>query len=366
MSHAPHTAKINDTEALRNNLLQTFIAAVVLAIGSGLIGSAVTIESLSVRWLLLVAGSLIIIGGLIAIFFSVAAKISGTTHLNGVFAIEAVGNEPVRIDRYDFSEKLCSIIRGIRSENKAIDRSWSGEDFFDFDYKDKKFRVKTNQSAKLAQEAIEYFVLDELSLHLSDYFNRNDIDDKLITHLTRSEIPSVLLTNRFVEHLSRPQEEREAFMEHSRPDDEFNGKVVYAIGKNGAIFNSIDISLPRNSVVSRHCDGSLKVDTKRFSISILCNLSFSTFSFPSNFEDLYLQRDREEMHAYSCDVKIQVKMHKLWMLTRSGWDHFAWLDSFLEKLHRQFSFSAFIEEIGWETALTSYILRHPEIQPKRS
>ena len=139
-------------------------------------------------------------------------------------------------------------------------------------------RRATSPAAKLAQEALEYYVLSELSLHLSDHFDNNPrVSDEEIQRIGRRDIPSVLLDNRFLELFSKPMDEREAFTARgNRVDSPPQGQVVYAMGEGGAIFDHFELILPAGAVVSRMSPVSVRVRTRRLSMQI--NVAFEGFS----------------------------------------------------------------------------------------
>jgi len=67
----------------------------------------------------------------------------------------------------------------------------------------------------------------------------------------RNSIPDILLQNRFLRLFSEDMDNPEAFVE--RPSSiSCDGKVVYAMGKNRAIYSYFSLALPENSKVYRH------------------------------------------------------------------------------------------------------------------
>jgi hypothetical protein len=84
---------------------------------------------------------------------------------------------------------------------------------------------------------------------------------------------------------------------------------------------------------------------------------------PFQFEELYLDKTPTSVDVYTVGLEMSTKF-KFWsLLTPSGWEYYYWLDEFLARIDSAFSFDRFLEEIGWNTALTSAnILRQLEKQ----
>jgi len=60
------------------------------------------------------------------------------------------------------------------------------------------------------------------------------------------------------------------------------------------------------------------------------------------------------------DVKVLFKFGAL--LSRTGWEYYQWVDSFLNKLDKNISQSTFFESIGWNSALT--VIKCLTVPPK--
>lgn len=345
---------LHDTAVIRATLFQTFIGAVILAVGTGLIGSAITSDSSTMRWSLLAIGLLLLFVGLGAVFISAAAKIGGRRIFQGVLLIDREQKIPRNIPRYRFSYKMNEIVGGIKAENKALYKAWEQQKIFN--------SASDASSLAFTREAIEYFVLDVLSLHLSSYFVERGLSDPVLTSLSRNEIPSVLFTNRFVDYLSRPLEERETFMERAHPPGGPKGRIVYARGRDGAVFSEFELKLPKDSLLTREKDGSLTVRTARFKMNIMCVIEGYMTVLPTRFEELYLKDSSRKLRPLKCGIVIDVDVKKTRLLSKRGLFYHNWIDGFLDRIDSQFSLDRFLSDIGYETALTTYLLSGPSIR----
>jgi hypothetical protein len=87
-------------------------------------------------------------------------------------------------------------------------------------------------------------------------------------------------------------EEREPFFERGRAkiylEEGTEVKLVAAYTKEGAIFDSFELVLPKGSIVSRGNDHSLLIDTKRFSLRFETLFEGFGSVLPRGFEKFYL------------------------------------------------------------------------------
>lgn len=347
--------------ALRNisrNTVEILALAFVLTFGINLVSTALPTEfSLSSRSI----GVL----GLILIFVSVAYLVhrfrSVTARELILRGVLALGEKriPAEIDRYELSERLNGYFRGISAENKAIAKLWMDSPIgLDFDEKNRLARGMHSQANLLVLEALEYFVLDKLSMHLGDYFDsERNIDETTVMRFERNDIPQVLLQNRFLEIFSKPMEMREAFMDHFT--DHGPGKIVYAMGKDGALFEHFELVLPSKSQVTRLPGSGLSIQTSRFHLTVKPEFIGTAAVLPNQFEELYLGLSYDDLAVYGVSLRVKVEFKWWSLLTGRGWDYYEWLDSFLDELAATFDFDNFLSKIHWEAAASvAIVLQH--------
>ncbi|MGE0563565.1 MAG: hypothetical protein AB7O50_03535 [Pseudolabrys sp.] len=369
---AEQKGRVESVLEFRGSFVEIIVVAVAIGLSISLFADALA-QKLGQIWSVAVGTTL---SGL-AIFILIARvvpKINRQLSLEGVLVIGPQGR-PVTIDRYVFSRELSDSFRALFLENKALEKTWlKQKGAFQVDAAAKKTSkeavMEMQANKRLVREGVEYFVLDCLSLELSGYFNRNpEIDEKAIVTLERNDIPSVLLSNRFLDLLSRPMEEREVFSNFSRgetqdePDREM--KLVAAFTGEGAIFDRFELVLPRGSTVSRGSDHSLLIDTKRFSLRFEVKFDGYGAVLPFKFEESYLGTKFDKTASYKVDIVVDVKFKWATILSRSGWQYFRWIDLFIRELERRFSFELFLDHVGWETARTMMLVNKQMRQPRR-
>ncbi|RNJ48822.1 hypothetical protein D1O30_03490 [Methylocystis hirsuta] len=280
-------------------------------------------------------------------------KLTQTFAFEGTLSIDS-NDKIIEVPRYKFSEKMHAYFTAIAAENMALDRIWKDKCTECVHDGEIRLTSRSKKSDKLLQEALEYFILNELSLHLSDFFNNDAMDKSEVVTLQRNEIPAVLLENRVLELFSRPMDQREAFTGHG--PHKGPGKVVFAIGTGGAIYDHFELTLPKKTQVVRLPNNSIEIRTRRFNMSIdIEPVRFRTV-FPRQFEQLYMKRNFMEVDNYKVDVNIHIKFKLMAFLSGKRWEYYRWLDSFLLAFRESFSSKFFLKNICWEQALTSMII----------
>lgn len=250
---------------------------------------------------------------------------------------------------------MHSSITGLFIENPAQEKLWKHS----IDNEDSiSNRTEFNS---IIEESIEYFCLKLLSYSLGERFN-SERGDHMVAKLGRKDLPQILLENRFLELFSRMMKDRPAFMDHQPPTE---GEVVIAYGKNGEIYSRFELFLPIESIVSKTADGSILISNSRFDLSISAHCSGFNTNTPFLFEQLYLGMHLDETSAHSCELKISVKYKLRSLLSGASWKNYAWIDNFIDRTERGFSFEEFSNHIGWDQAVTrSQLKRPPPREPR--
>ncbi|MBI6918893.1 hypothetical protein JET68_08780 [Pseudomonas monteilii] len=339
--------KLADLLAFKASLFEMFVMAVLVALGVNILSSGVTGYFNLSYVSSVVAGCVLIVVGVLILIRNLRPQNNGVYSVSGVVCINDETSEMIPIEGYEVSEEIDQAVVALCSENKAFKKIWS-ESPIGSESSSKRGAVRKSppKSNALLREAIEYYALNKLSMHLEAYFNSQDLvsNDELVT-LERNEVSQVLLDNRFLDLFSRPMEEREPFTAHGF--DSTEGKVVYAFGPGGAIFEHFEILLPKGSSIGRD-DSGLVIKTPRFSLTIESRFRGMNAVFPRRFEELYLGANSRAVSVYKIGLGLAVNFYPASLLTARGWDYYWWLDSFLNEIEESFSKDKFLARISWE------------------
>ena len=175
--------RVDSVIEFRGNFLELLIVAIAIALAIHLFGNVLG-SVLTPLWSLFLGAALIGMGCAILVLRA-TPRINRKISLEGLFPVSDRDKQIISIDRYGFSEELHRFFRAMFHENKAIERIWlnSKLEFFPSNAEE----LPRGAAAKrIACEAIEYFVLDRLSLDLGAYFINNlEIDDRAVVTLAR-------------------------------------------------------------------------------------------------------------------------------------------------------------------------------------
>ncbi|MBM7866995.1 hypothetical protein GTO89_11110 [Heliobacterium gestii] len=260
----------------------------------------------------------------------------------------------VNIPGYDFGEEIPKILSSTFLEKKALKLNWE-KDSLNMVSPNNQNNQQIN-SKKLLLEAIEYYLLENLSAHLSDFF-ANKKGYKLCIY-NRDNI-SDLRKNRILDLFTTPTDEREAFI------NEDGSKKILKIIKctdkeqvlhmafcNGAVYRRFELTLPQDSVTTRKDDGIITISTPMIEIEFRIIFDGFSTTLPELFDRYYLKVNNGNLitHYY---VEIQVFVRfKRRSLFSIGWEYHAWIDSFLNSLSMKVNKDEFLEEIGWKKVET--------------
>lgn len=338
----------------RGALLQVLVAAVLLALGVNLLSTAIT-DALGNKFALyaltlsLLALSLAIVVRQTIPSRRVHRKITGFV----VFRSES--SELVKVPRYNFSEQLNSFVEGLFAENTAPKRLWDSDPIhkgFEFDAQAGEFSRRQTEAGQLIVEATEYYVLEELSTHLTDYFNQSGLASEQLQRFSREDVPDILFRNRFLDTFSRPMRDRAAFSSDLAESSMF-GNIISSYGPDGILYSKFDLTLPSGTRVQRLSPSSILIETPKFKLSMSVEFAGVGEVLPNDFSELYLDGlSFTEVRAYKVGLDTSVEFRPLALLSRSGWGYHAWLDSFLDKLATGMDSEEFLRNIQWEAAAT--------------
>jgi len=325
----------------KQSLIEVILIASLIGIGINFISTSVfEIFNLKHRnTIFLTIGGFLLILSAIYFAFKIFQRRKVSRHYKGFIVFKKEEQLPMECDGYEYSEELRRNFDAAFSENKALKHIWESDQSDPID----KF--------KIVIEATEYYLIDTLSTHLSDYFNNSHFNKNQIEELSRKHIPHVLLENRFLELFSKPMEQREQFIQSVEKEkkEKSVGKVIMSYGESGALFKDFDLVLPKKSTVKKD-NNSFTIETPRFNLTFKIVYGGFGSVLPSGYVNDYLGFDSytdQMTNQINLEVEIDYKWTSFFFNT--GWNYYEWLDLFLEKIESEFSKNHYFKTIQWDT-----------------
>jgi hypothetical protein len=352
----------------RANLLEVLVIAVLIALGVNLLtASFLSFLSLPSAVLISIGSGLALIG-VFYLLFRILGRRTQIRNYHGFIVYDFKTNELVNIKRYPLSEELTMLMKAAFKENDDMQAIWN-------DYPLRNIHIKPVEkeeankiifvfpfggvtelpkSAKLVEEAVEYFVLKELSTHISFYFEEEFEKKHLIT-LKRGDLPDVLMKNRFLDLFTKPMDERSAFLKSPTPISKDKENIWHSYSPAGALFQHFQLVLPRKSVVTRLKKDHIEIKTRGFKLTIGVDFMECGGILPYGFGEYYLQRKSDvRLPLWRFEINVGVRADFNWgtILSGIGKRYCRWVDSFLVRLDETISEERFFDGIGWKSAVT--------------
>ncbi|MBP1640853.1 MAG: hypothetical protein H6Q17_2436 [Bacteroidetes bacterium] len=328
----------------RTNVIEIFIVAILITLCINLITTTCyeLLDFSNKDEMLLLLGIIILLLSVAYFILKIVWKTNIKKVFSGFILINKKDKLPVDCDGYDYLEELRRNLDAGFAENKALEHIWMNDS------------ANRKEKNLLIIEATEYYLIDELSTHLTDYFNLRGLDKKQLVQISRNDIPDILFSNRFLELFSKPMEQRASFINDidKKDKNERVGRIVYSMGGNGAVFKYFDFVLPKGSKVAKNED-YIEIDTKRFTIKIKVDYEGYGNVLPKGFEKYFLGFNPfEDVYATEIGIEVLVKFKFESLFYRNGWDYYEWIELFLEKVEKNFSQKNYFEAINWKQVYT--------------
>lgn len=344
---------LNSAIVQREKNNEILITSIIIAFGINVFSTGV-LGFLNIETeysILIVVGSIFSIIVFLTYQFCKIKKENATIEIGGLIIHNRENNRLVSIPEYGISYDIKKYMESAFSENKALENRWNkgkiGTDT-------KKTRENNNY---MIVELIEYIFLDKLTISLEDYYNINHIHNNDIRRLNFEEMPSMLRKNIFLKLFSEEMENREAFISQNNKNNFSEGRVVYAIGKKGAIFNRFELNLPKEVKIKKEKENEIEFDMKYFTLKVEFIFDGFNTSVESEFYEEYLNIMYNPIKYNDLDfkIKLNVKFKPSILFTNRKIENYMWIDNLLNGLIEYADIDAFYNRINWEA--TKCIMR---------
>ncbi len=361
MRRHPYTNKgiVDLILSSRSSLFELLMVAILLAIGVNMITNAIPIIAKLDPFKNLCIGCAFIFAAIIYFAFKLFGKRTFNREYEAVIIYDSKANELVNIPRYEFTEEITHFFKGAFIENSALKIIWQKEPLSSIPevlWKEENEDAKRPKSMDLIAEAVEYFVLSKLSVHLEDYFSEENFSKVYLKEFQRVDIPEVLLSNRFLELFSRPMQDRSYFIKYvNDEEDDIDGLW----NEDGTFYEKLKIVLPKKARIIRLKPHAIQIATSRFNMYVEVGFDGCIFNLPCGFAKRYLRITNLEDEDYfarhfqfQINLAISIEFHFGALLFTAGWEYYRWVDSFIANLRSKLAFENFLSKINWETAHT--------------
>jgi len=359
--------------AEKKDLIRLFLIAAILGFSVGGLAGLFVDQSNLPQWsIFVICGSLLLLS-LALLTKDLVSTLAFEEVADAVVFFDPYANEVLPVEGYTFAEGLHRTLRAVRAESKAIYGDWEKDPLIS----PKESRtnaeeadqsavqsepsyfavVKTTinhenpqppKSVRLLEEATTFVLIEELSFHLSSYFNDAD-EDSFVKEYGRDDIPAFLLKNRVLNLLSTPIEQRDIFLSaYPNSKDPPDGEIYSLRGSDGAIFSRFDLVLPTGTTIQHSDRGGVRIETKRLALELSAVYTGFHSVISRSFAANYLGVDFEDVSPLKIAVTLKGRVKPMSLLTSSGWQYYKWLDSFRQRLRASFDFSTFQEDIHWD------------------
>ena len=351
---------IEDVVIKRRNFIELIIVVVLIALGVNFISGSI-LALTNVYLFIIIIGILLCITSILYLAVRFLGIRTSSCSFEAFLIYDRNKNEIISVPRYNFSEEIKFYLRAVFLENPALKTIWEKdslkkwkEQMFKEPSEGEKnvYKIRPSKSAQLISEATEYFILDELSTHLTDYFHSLNLKTKNLKEYCREDIPQVLLSNRFLEIFSRSMEDRPHFVKEGLQRDE--NEDVSRVYAGGTMYDKFILILPKKSKVRRPEKNIVEINTKKLKMFIAVDFIGFNINVPEGFMSYYLGiKDWRDIEIFMLDISANVTMKLRALFSKAGWEYYRWVDSFLKKIEENVALRAFFNQIGWEAVYTT-------------
>lgn len=352
--------------SLRREGFKIATLAILAALAIGILaGAIIEISKPYIMYVAIICSS-IIIASFVVIIRDVTDGLNFEDTIRASVIFDSATGDILRVKDYRYTNELVRVIQAVEAENKAIHSDWGNYPIVG--KRESKVAKKDTglvwyaiskmenddepagepaPSIKFLEEVTVFLILEDLSIHLSDYFGDKDGDSEIV-EMVRNDIPEFLLKNRILSLLSTPIEQRDIFIDaFPDPDKRPKGEIHGIFGSNGAMYKRFDLTLPCKSKIRDLGRDGFAIETPRFNLQISVKYRGTHTAMSDGFTNLYLGKIFSDVQPKDLIITVSGKIKPLSLLNTKGWEYHSWLDSFRARLVHSYGFEAFLETIHW-------------------
>ena len=264
-------AGIKDALTKRRELVHIIFIATILALGINLLASFL-FSQFSEKSNIPLWGSIVLIALALSYLFIIVLRARYAFYkFESVIPFDGSKKQVTVIPGYELTRDVRQALDAAFLENAALELAWKSEPLVEqmspevfeqfSDKKDKEEKDSGNEhgdrdfskpsyfsivkakvpneqdhskSAIILGEVLEFVILEQLSYHLSSYFQEFDDQDNQIMEYNRKHVPELLLENRILSLLTAPPEDRATFAKAELSPESTDETVYATYGSDGS------------------------------------------------------------------------------------------------------------------------------------
>lgn len=331
---------LSSTLAIRTELFESVLVAVMIALGVNLAASGLLMGANG-------GGALTI--GVLVCFISLAwllhvrlRPVTNRTKVGAVLVVDSASGDILTIPDYWFGTTVPGYAEAAFTEMPALKKQW---DSHAKAARSQGESIWPRIDQKIGKELAQFFTIEQLAITLRDYYDHLDpsvtAHDPLVTY-KRAELPHFLLENRLLELFSRDIKDRTGFGEK---DDEANGEVYVIFGTH--YFSRFELIMPRSCTV-RLRDGIIVFSGPNLEVEILVTCSGLNKYVPFAFlRHVMGVGDVRDIDAFSLDISVTTRLKRRLFFGKRQDLRDRWVTKFVDKLKSSADWEHHLDRINW-------------------
>lgn len=333
----------------RSILFQLILTAIIISLGTNLIVNSLYNLNEIINIVFLIIGLLIVVISSFILIYNNFKKFNRSLEFEAFIIYDSKTNKLIDVVDYPLSHDFLFNLDAAFQEDKAIKTIWEKAPLKKiFASPFEKIDNNKMSAREIIIELFEYIVLDKLSVTLTDFYNEEIFDLKNLEKYERSDIPDILLHNRFLNLFSKPMRERGAFIEDAFSENEKTGRTIEADGPKGELFRLFELVLPKHSKIKKLGRNKLILESDKIKLEFNIIFDGCGAILPSDFEELYLGLNFDPRYeSYRAVLELSIKFKAKSLFTLSGWKYYEWIDKYISYLREEISMEHFLKSINW-------------------
>ena len=341
----------------QNKIHELISTVVLVAIGVNILSTGVVelFNFPNKEIVFILIGAVILVSVIVKTIKTRLKSLNQTISIDGFFIYNQKEKAIVKVPQYNISGDMVKYLDSAFSENKALEMLWKQNHIAHFNIKTGEYvKGNSSQSGVILNELLEYCVIEKLSTLLTDYYNGCS-DQLKIKEYGRSDIPEILLQNRFLKLFSEDMENRIAFAgsEFQKKKKQKKSTIIAAYSSS-AIYKKFDLILPEKSKMFRKNKNTIVLVTPLLKLSITSSFDGFSTVLPSGFYSYYLgiENPMQNYSDYTFKVEVVADFKLKSLFSKEKEVYYAWIDRFFDMLTDYMGEKEYFERINWSTVYT--------------